>query len=129
MLQEIFYWVFNMSITAAVTGLLVMAVRSVKRIPRRLTVFLWLIPFLRMTVPLGLNSRYSFMSLLSRVTTKTVTVYRPAEHTAFSMINCVMAADSYFPITYKVNLLEDVFGIACIIWIIGFSAKIGRAHV
>ena len=122
MLQEVFYWIFNMSITAAVTGLLIMAVRSIKKLPRRVAVFLWLIPFLRMTFPLGLNSRYSFMSLLSRITTKTVIVYRPAEHTAFSMTNCVMAADSYFPITYKVNILENVFGIASVIWIIVFSA-------
>ena len=122
MLQEIFYWIFSMSITAAVTGLLITAVRSVKRIPRRLTVFLWLIPFLRMTVPFGLNSPYSLMSLLSRVTTKTVTVYQPAEDVTFSITNCVMAADSYFPITYKVNVLENVFGIASVIWIIVFLA-------
>ena len=124
MLQEVFYWIFNMSITAAVTGLLVMTVRAVKKIPRRLTVFLWLIPFLRMTVPLGLNSRYSFMTLLSQVTTKTVVVYRPSEDTVLSMTNYVMAADSYFPITYKVNILGNVFGIASVIWIIVFFAII-----
>lgn len=122
MLREVFYWIFNMSITAAVTGSLVMAVRSVKRIPRRLAVFLWLIPFFRMTVPLGLNSRYSLMSLLSQVTTKTVVVYQPTADTAFSMTNCVMAANSYFPITYKENMLEKVFGIASVIWIIVFAA-------
>lgn len=33
-----------------------------------------------------------------------------------------MAADSYFPITYKVNVLENVFGIASVIWIIVFLA-------
>ena len=38
------------------------------------------------------------------------------------MTNCVMAAGSYFPVTYKVNLLENVFGIASVIWIIVFSA-------
>ena len=34
------------------------------------------------------------------------------------MMNSVMAANSYFPITYKVNVLDDIFGVASIIWII-----------
>ncbi|MCH5197257.1 MAG: M56 family metallopeptidase [Oscillospiraceae bacterium] len=118
MLQEVFYWIFNMSITAAVTGLFVVLIRLIKKLPKRLTVFLWLIPFFRMTVPLGLNSPYSLMSLFSKITTKTVTVYRPVGGIAFSMTNCVMAANSYFPITYKVNILERVFGTASVIWMI-----------
>lgn len=122
MLQEIFYWIFNMSITSAVTGLFVMLIRLIKKIPKRLTVLLWLIPFFRMTVPFGLNSRYSFMSLLSQITTKTITVYQPTEDVAFSMTNSVMAAESYFPITYKVNILERVFGTASVIWIIVYLA-------
>ena len=118
MLQEVFYWIFNMSITAALTGGLIMLIRLVKKIPRRLTVFLWIIPFLRMVFPFGLNSPYSLMSLLSKVTTKTIVVYQPADDVAFSMTNCVMAADTYFPITYKVNVLEDIFGVASVVWII-----------
>lgn len=118
MLQEVFYWVFNMSITASLTGVLIMLVRTIKKIPRRLSVLLWLIPYLRMTVPFGLNSPYSLMSLLSRITTKTVVVYQPAEDVVFSMTNMVMAANSYFPITYQVNMLEKVFGVAAVIWII-----------
>lgn len=122
MLQEIFYWIFNMSITAAVTGVLVMLIRLVKKIPRRITVFLWAIPFLRMVIPFGLGSPYSLMSLLSKITTKTIVVYQPSKDVAFSMTNCVMAADTYFPITYKVNIIEDVFSVASVVWIIIFLA-------
>lgn len=118
MLQEIFYWIFNMSITAALTGMLIMLVRLIKRIPRRITVFLWIIPFLRMAFPFGLNSPYSLMSLLSKIATKTIVVYQPTEDFAFSMINSVMAADTYFPITYKTNVLEDIFTVVSFIWII-----------
>ena len=118
MLQEVFYWIFNMSITAALTGLLIMLVRLIKRIPRRLTTFLWIIPFLRMTIPLGLDSPYSLMSLLSKITTKTVVVFQPTEDISFSMMNSVMAANSYFPITYKANILENIFSVASVIWVI-----------
>ena len=122
--HEVFYWVFNMSITAAVTGVLVMLLRLLRPIPRRLTVFLWLIPFLRMAAPLGLGSRYSLMSLLSRIATKTVVVYQPVEGMTVSMVNMVQAANSYFPISYKVNLWERLFGIGAVIWSIVFLALV-----
>ncbi len=119
MLQEVFYWIFNMSITAALTGALIMLVRRIKKLPRRLAVFLWVIPFLRMTIPFGLNSPYSLMSFLSRITTKTIVVYHPTEHIAFSYMNSIMAANSYFPITYKTTIFENIFSAASVIWIIG----------
>lgn len=124
MLGEIFYWVFNMSITAAVTGLVVLLIRTIHRIPRRVVYFLWAIPFLRMLVPLGLNSRYSFLSLISHFTTKTVTVFVPTDDIAFSMVNSVMAANSYFPIKYKINILEQLFSVASVVWIVVFLAII-----
>jgi len=117
MFSDTFYWLFNMSLTASLTGLLVMLVRRVKRIPRRFVVFLWLVPFLRMTIPLGLNSPFSFMSLVSKITAKTIVVYQPWDNVAFSMMNCVMGADAYFPIIYKLKLLENIFHIASAIWI------------
>ena len=122
MLREGFYWLFNMSITAAITGVPVILVRRIQKIPRRLTVFLWLIPFFRMVIPLGLNSPYSLMSLISRITTKTIVVFQPTEEIAFSMTNSVMAADSYFPVTYRSSILEKVFGAAAVIWMIVFLA-------
>ena len=118
MLQEVFYWIFNMSITAMITGVFIMLIRLMKKIPRRVIVFLWAIPFMRMIIPFGLNSSYSLMSLLSQITTKTIIVYQPTDDLAFSMMNSVMVADTYFPITYKVNILEKVFYVASIIWFV-----------
>ena len=118
MLQEVFYWIFNMSIIATITGMIVILVRLIKKIPRRIMVFLWIVPFIRMMFPVGLNSPYSLMSLLSKITTKTIVVYQPTNEIAFSMTNCIMAAETYFPITYKVNILDDIFGVASVLWIV-----------
>lgn len=107
-----------MSITAAITGVLIKLISLIKKIPRRVTVFLWIIPFLRMAVPFGLNSPYGLMSLISKLTTKTIVVYQPTENIVFSMTNSLMAANTYFPITYKVNMLEDIFRVASLVWII-----------
>lgn len=118
MLQEVFYWIFNMSIVAGFTTGIIALFRTIKKIPRRMVALLWLIPALRMTVPLGLSSPYSLISLLSRITTKTVVVLQPMPGMDFSMMNIAMAANSYFPITYKTNLLHDVFAVASVVWII-----------
>ena len=118
MLGEVFYWVFNMSIASAVVGAVVLLVRSIKKIPRRVITFLWLIPFLRMCIPVGIGGRYGLMSLLSHFTMKTVVVYEPVDYAKVSFLNFLGAANSYSPITYKVNLLEDVFRIGALIWLL-----------
>ena len=124
MIGECCYLIFNMSIVASVMGLLVLAIRKVKFIPHRVSVFLWVIPFLRMCIPFGINSPYSLMTLISRFTTKTVTVLQPADDLNISMTNAIMAENSYLTITYKVNMLSRVFEIAGFIWLIGTLAII-----
>lgn len=118
MIGEVCYWLINMSIVASFMGLIVMLLRKIRFIPRRVSVFLWIIPFLRMTVPVGINSPYSLMTLVSRFTTKTVTVFQPTEDLALSFSNSIRAAESYSPITYKAKILETVFFVTGMVWII-----------
>ena len=118
MIGEVCYWLINMSIVASFMGLIVMLIRKIRFIPRRVSVFLWIIPFLRMTVPVGINSPYSLMTLVSRFTTRTVTVYKPTDDLAFSFSNSIRAAESYSPITYKAKMLETVFFVTGMVWII-----------
>ena len=117
MLGEIFYWIFNMSIASAICGIPVLLIRLIQRFPRRVSVWLWVIPFVRMLIPVGISG-YGLMSLISKFTTKTVTIYEIGNDSAFTMMNYVMGANGYFPITYKVNLLENLFSIASVIWLI-----------
>lgn len=122
MTGEVFYWLFNMSITAALTGAVVLLLRLIKKIPRRVCAFLWLIPFIRMWIPLGIGGRFGLMSLLSRISTKTVTVLSVGETVDFTTTNLVMAANSYYPITYKVSLLDTVFDVCGAVWLTVASA-------
>ncbi|MGM9637484.1 MAG: M56 family metallopeptidase [Eubacteriales bacterium] len=124
MLGEIFYWIFNMSIAATICGIPILLIRLVKRIPHRIFIWLWLIPFVRMCIPVGISSKYGIMTLISKFTTKTVTVYEIGDDSAFTMMNYVMGANSYFPITYKVNLLDELFDIVSVVWIIVILAAI-----
>ncbi|MDD4124998.1 MAG: M56 family metallopeptidase [Eubacteriales bacterium] len=111
-----------MSITAILTGIIVLLIRRIKKIPRRVISFLWLIPLFRMWLPFGIGSKFALMTLISKITTKTVIIGDLTHTVDFSMTNHVMAANSYFPIIYKTNILNKVFGIGAVIWlIIGFS--------
>lgn len=114
MLHEVFYWLFNMSITAALAGLPVLLLRRVRRIPRRVILWLWCVPFLRMAVPVGFSSRYSLIALLTRVTARTVFV--PGWEEVFSALNHVQAAEDYFPVHYRAAALETVFRTASVVW-------------
>ena len=69
---ELFYWVLNMSISTAFAGIIVLLLCKIKRLPRRIACFLWIIPYIRMTVPFGMGSRFSLMTLISKFTTRTV---------------------------------------------------------
>lgn len=89
MLGDVFYWLLSMSVAAAITGWLILPIRMIRKMPRRVAIWLWVIPFLRMTAPVGMGSPYSLMSLLSRFATKTVVVYQPVKGLDFSMMNCV----------------------------------------
>lgn len=120
LLSEVFYWLFNMSISASVVGIIVLLLGKVKRLPRRLVHILWAIPFLRMWIPIGMSSKYSLMTLVSKFTTKTVAVYDGALN--FTLTNHIMAASNYSPITYEMNLLDNLFTTASIVWIIVVAA-------
>ena len=124
MLGEIFYWIFNMSIAATICVMPLLLLRLIKKIPRQIFIWLWLVPFIRMCIPVGISSKYGIMALLSKFTTKTVTIVQIGDDSVLTMMNHVMGANSYFPITYKVNLLEDLFNIASIVWLVVALAAI-----
>lgn len=113
---EAFYWILNMSVTASLAGAVLLALRKIKKLPRRLIFLLWAVPFLRMWMPVSIGSRYGLMGFLARAGVRTVTVYERAE--PLTMMNCVGAAESYFPVVYKINVLENLFRGAFIVWLI-----------
>lgn len=116
MLSEVFYWLLSMSASASIAGIVILFLGRIRKIPYRMINVLWGIPFLRMWIPIAVNSKYSILALLSGIGTKTVVVYQGTVN--FSMANFSRAANACFPIIYKTNLLKDVFQIAAVIWIV-----------
>ena len=121
---EIFYWVLNASILGAIAGLIVLLLRKVKFLPRFGVYLLWLLPGLRLWIPVGIANKYSLLNLLSQYVTKTIVVWTSEHGTDLTMTNSLQAAAQYFPIVYKTPLLKDIFNVAGFIWLIVAIAAI-----
>lgn len=118
MLSDVFYWVLNMSITASLIGLVLLLLRQIGKIPRLVIYLLWSPVLVRLLLPIGITSRYSFMNLFSRTMARTVTL-EGLSTTDVTMTNYVRAAEEYFPINYRTALLEQIFRVSSIIWLAG----------
>lgn len=116
MLSEIFYWFLNMSITASITGGVVFIVSKIKILPRRLCYALWAIPLIRLWIPFAPSSEYGLMALISRFVARTVVVHEGT--IPVTALNSVMLAESYYPFAYRDALIEKIFYISSIIWIL-----------
>lgn len=114
MLSDVFYWLLSMTLSATITGTIILLLGKIRRFPRSILRILWLIPLVRMWVPMGVSSKYSLMALIRRFTTVSVPVY--TGKVQMTMANMVMWADSYFPITYKYWQLQRIIQIASIVW-------------
>lgn len=125
MLSEIFYWLLNMSIVGGGVSIIILALRKIRKIPKSFVYMLWIIPMLRLILPFGMTNKYSLMTLVSNLTTRSVVVY---EGTKFipelSFTNSIMAANTYFPVEYKTKLLDGVFHVTSIIWAIIAAAAV-----
>lgn len=93
MLSELFYWLFNMSISASIAGIIILLIGKVKKLPRRFAHFMWIIPFLRMWIPVGVSGKYSLMTLISKYTSRTVPIYEGILD--LTITNHIMAASEY----------------------------------
>lgn len=123
MVGEVFYWILNMSIIGSVMGCILLILRKIKKLPRFGIYLLWAVPFIRLWIPFGIANKYSLLNLLSRFTTRTIIVFEDASHLPdLTMTNSLMAADSYFPLTYKTAELYTVFSVWAAVWIIIFAA-------
>ncbi len=112
----IFYWVLNMSILGSVTGILILLFRRIRILPRFGVYLLWMLPLVRFWIPVGIANQYSLLNFISHFTTKTVVVRKSVFE--YTMTNAIQAAEKYFPIEFKTELLVDVFHIAGMIWLI-----------
>jgi len=119
MLSAIFYWVLNMSVIGGITGLIVALLGKIPKFPRFAAFLLWGLPLIRLWFPIGIANSFSLLNLISNYATKTVVIWEGVPRTpAFTMTNSIQAAERYFPVVYKTDLLKNIFEVASGIWAI-----------
>ncbi len=123
MLDGIFYFILNMSITSCFVIASLLLIRLCRPLPRRFVYPLWALAFMRLVIPFTLTSGWSLFNftggLVKRlVAVETITygsVTAPAS-AHLMMMNMVGAADRYSPIVYKTEALRHVFVIGSTVW-------------
>lgn len=119
MLDTAFYFALNMSIMAAAIGLVVLVVRRLKMLPRFAAYAMWGLVFIRLIVPFAFTSKASFFNLTGSLVKRVVVVPTPVQDSvSLTTSNAIGAAKSYFPVTYRTDLLERFFGTAALVWVI-----------
>lgn len=125
MLNTVFYSILNMSVMAAIIGLLIMVLRKSRFIPRLGIYCLWTLVLFKLLIPFSVSSDLSLLNLVRPLIKNVVTVPGIEERRfTVSMMNSIGTAETYFPVTYKTEQLENLFGIAAFIWIIGVFSSI-----
>lgn len=124
-LHEIFYWILNMSILGSLFGLIICGFRFIKGIPRFFCYILWGAVLFRFLLPFGVSSKYSLLSLLgstlSSTFVKTIRILETDSMETISKLsvtNVIQAANTYHPITYKLERLKGFFEISALVWMI-----------
>lgn len=121
MKSDVFYWVLNLSLHGSLVCILLLLLRRVRRLPRRAVYPLWIGAALRLTVPFAPAVPWSFLHLLKQLGARTV---RPPSDwfDRFAAVNAFQAADSYFPVVYRTDVLKTLFETCALIWMIGAAA-------
>ena len=114
MKSDVFYWVLNLSLHGSLVCALVWLLRCVRRIPRRVIYALWIAPAVRLTVPFAPSFPWSLLDLLGARP-----VALPGDVLALHASNSVQAADGYFPITYRTEMLRRLFESCAVVWLVG----------
>ncbi|MCL1828808.1 MAG: M56 family metallopeptidase [Oscillospiraceae bacterium] len=123
MLNTVFYFILNMSITSSFVIAALLIIRQIRPLPRRVIYPLWALAFFRLVTPFALSTSLSLFNftggLVKRlITVETVshgTVPVPVSERIWAM-NLIGAAEEYAPVEYKTEALRQVFTTAAVIW-------------
>jgi beta-lactamase regulating signal transducer with metallopeptidase domain len=114
-----FYIVLNMSITASLIGIAVLAVRAVlgRRLPAGARYALWGLAGLRLALPFSLPSKASLLNLVGQYVLHAASV--PAGGSGTTLVNSIRAANASLPIRFKTETFGSIFDAAGWVWLAG----------
>ena len=131
MLNTVFYFILNMSLTSCFVIAALLLIRQIRPLPRRVVYPLWILAFFRLVTPFTAPTSWSLFNFTGGLVKRLVTVETVTqgfEHIPGSgelaAMNMVGAAEQYMPVEYKTESLRQVFSTASIIWAVVAAAMI-----
>ncbi|GMQ58388.1 M56 family metallopeptidase [Vallitalea sediminicola] len=124
MINNIFYYILNMSIIAAIIVVILLLIRAVfgMWLQKSLIYALWGIVLFRLLIPISISSEYSLINIVNPDFAKAIAVSdnnNGVPDITYSVTNVVQLAEEYDPIEYKNHKIEKIFNIFGIIWLTG----------
>ena len=125
MLDTVFYFILNMSITSCFVIAALLLVRQVRPLPRRVVYPLWALAAFRLATPFSLPTSFSLFNFTGGLVKRLVTVETITQGTApvpgsgsLWAMNMVGAAVEYAPVEYRTETLRQSFQAASATWAI-----------
>lgn len=125
MLEDVFYFILNMSLASCFVIAALLLIRLIKPLPRRIIYPLWILAFFRLAAPFTLSADWSLFNFTGRLVKRLVTIETitqgmvplPAPE-KWAAMNMIGVAESYMPIRYKTESLRGIFVIGSGVWAI-----------
>lgn len=118
---QIFYWVLNMAIVGSLVGIILLAIRTIRKLPRNFIYGLYSILLIRLICPFGIINGFSFLKLLPEGMIRQVnpiTGETGVQGSSLGLSNAIQSAKSYQPLQQKSNGWTLAYEIGAIIWLI-----------
>ena len=123
MVVTVFYFMLNMSIASCFVIIMLLLVRQIRPLPRRVVYPLWSLGFFRLIMPFTIPTSWSLFNFTGGLVKKVVGI------DPVSTMNMIGAVERYAPLEYKTHILQQVFTISSVIWLIVAGALLLTAMV
>ncbi len=128
-MEDIFIWLFNMSITASYLALAIITIRYIfKKMPKWITCALWSLVGLRLIMPFSFESILSLIPGNEPIPSDIMITSQPHISTGIPLLNSTVnpiISETLSPDpSYSANPMQIIIFILSLIWIAGFTGML-----
>lgn len=124
-MDNVFYYILNMSLSSIIVILALMIIRLIKPLPKRVVYPLWILAFFRLIFPFALSTCWSLFNYTGKLVKRLITVDTIIQPSVplpglekWAFMNMIGEAKRYVPIEYKTESLRKIFIMGSIVWAI-----------
>ena len=123
MMDNVFYFILNMSLASGFVIAALLLVRLIKPLPKRIVYPLWTLAFFRLLFPFTLSTDWSLFNFTGGLVKRLITVETITQGKIpvpgaekWAAMNMIGAAERYMPIEYQTESLRHIFTVSANVW-------------